>query len=64
MYVFKSGIYTPRFIEALAMAGHLNLVTTSEVNAMLKDKKQSDIVTYLEALIQANAPKYRAKRGT
>lgn len=45
------------------MAGHLKLVTTSEVNAMLKDKKQSEIVAHLEALIQANAPKYRAQRG-
>lgn len=63
MYVFKSGIYTQRFVEALAMAGFLKLVTTGEVNAMLKEKKQSEIVDYLESLIRANAPKYKARRG-
>ena len=45
------------------MAGFLKLVTTAEVNAMLKTKKQSEIVDYLEALIKANAPKYKATRG-
>lgn len=45
------------------MAGFLKLVTTGEVNAMLKEKKQSEIVDYLESLIRANAPKYKARRG-
>lgn len=60
MYVLKSGLYTQRFIEALAMAGHLKLVTTSEVNDMLKTKKQSEIITHLEELIKANSPRYKA----
>jgi hypothetical protein len=45
------------------MAGFLKLVTTAEINAMLKEKKQSEIVQYLEDLIRANAPRYRPKRS-
>ncbi len=62
LYVLGSGIYSQRFIEALAMAGKMNIIQPKEVSDMLKTKKQSEVIEYMEGLIAAHAPAYRARR--
>jgi len=54
LYIFKAGLYSLHFIETLAMAGHMKLISPAEVNALIKTKTQGEIIRYLEGLIRAS----------
>ena len=60
--ILKAGVYSVRFIEALAMSFHLNLITSHEFVELQAKTGQKDMCIYLEGLIRANAPKFRADR--
>lgn len=61
-FPIPKGLYTGQFIEILAMAIHLDLITGHELFNRLQKDTHDAIQSYLEGLIRANAPAYNARR--